>query len=121
MELEKIELYNFRNYKSASISFDSGLNVVCGENAQGKTNLLEAIYFCVVGKSFRATREREVINMQSDIAKIKVFIKKNVGKSIIEIIFSRKEKKTVKIDGIPIKRLSGLLGEFNGVFLHLMN
>ena len=116
MELEKIELYNFRNYKSASISFDSGLNVICGENAQGKTNLLEAIYFCVVGKSFRATREREVINMQSDIAKIKVFIKKNVGKSIIEIIFSRKEKKTVKIDGIPIKRLSGLLGEFNGVF-----
>ncbi len=116
MELEKIELYNFRNYKSASINFADGLNVIYGQNAQGKTNLLEAIYFCVVGKSFRASREREVINMQSDIAKIKIFIKKNVGKSVIEIIFSRKEKKTVKIDGIPIKKLSALLGEFNGVF-----
>lgn len=116
MELEKIELQNFRNYENATITFDDGLNVICGQNAQGKTNLLEAIYFCVVGKSFRASREKEVINMQKDIAKIKVYIKKNVGKSIIEMLFSKKEKKTVKIDGIPIKRLSQLLGEFNGVF-----
>ena len=116
MELEKIELQNFRNYQNVAITFDDGLNVICGQNAQGKTNLLEAIYFCVVGKSFRASREKEVINMQKDIAKIKVYIKKNVGKSIIEMLFSKKEKKTVKIDGIPIKRLSQLLGEFNGVF-----
>lgn len=116
MELEKIELYNFRNYKNATIDFDDGLNVIFGQNAQGKTNLLEAIYFCVVGKSFRASREKEVINMQSDIAKIKVYIKKNIGKSVIEIIFSKKDKKTVKINGIPIKRITQLLGEFNGVF-----
>lgn len=116
MELEKIELFSYRNYKNVVINFDSGLNVICGKNAQGKTNLLEAIYFCVVGKSFRASREREVINMRSDYAKIKVYVKKNIGKSVIEIIFSKKEKKTVKIDGIPIRRLSQLLGEFNGVF-----
>ena len=116
MELEKIELYNFRNYKNATIDFDDGLNVIFGQNAQGKTNLLEAIYFCVVGKSFRASREKEVINMQSDIAKIKVYIKKNIGKSVIEIIFSKRDKKTVKINGIPIKRITQLLGEFNGVF-----
>ena len=116
MEITKIELYNYRNYKNAEIDFKNGLNVVCGKNAQGKTNLLEAVYFCVVGKSFRASREKEVINLDSEISKIKVFIKKQIGNSTIEIIFSKKQKKTVKINGIPIKKISELLGEFNGVF-----
>ena len=116
MEITKIELYNYRNYLQSKIDFAPNLNVICGKNAQGKTNLLEAVYFCVVGKSFRASREKEVINLGSDIAKIKVYIKKEVGTSQVEIIFSRKEKKTVKINSIPIKRISELLGEFNGVF-----
>lgn len=116
MEITKIELFSYRNYKKCEISFEKGLNIICGKNAQGKTNLLEAVYFCVVGKSFRASREKEVINIDSDIAKIKLHIKKNIGTSVVEIIFSRKEKKTIKINGIPIKRISELLGEFNGVF-----
>ena len=116
MEITKIQLYSYRNYKKTEINFKNGLNVICGKNAQGKTNLLEAVYFCVVGKSFRASREKEVINLDSDIAKIKLFIKKNIGNSTVEIIFSKKQKKTVKINGIPIKKISELLGEFNGVF-----
>ena len=116
MEITKLQLFSYRNYKQCEIDFKDGLNIICGKNAQGKTNLLEAVYFCVVGKSFRASREKEVINYDKDIAKIKLFIKKNVGKSIVEIIFSRKDKKTVKINGVPIKRISELLGEFNGVF-----
>ena len=116
MEITKLQLYSYRNYLSCEVNFDSGLNVICGENAQGKTNLLEAVYFCVVGKSFRASREKEVINLNSDIAKIKVYIKKDIGESTVEIIFSRKQKKTIKINGIPIKKISELLGEFNGVF-----
>ena len=116
MEITKIELFEFRNYHKTEIAFDDKLNIICGKNAQGKTNLLEAVYFCVVGKSFRASREKEVINMSSDIAKIKVYIKKQVGQSVVEIIFSRTSKKTIKINGIPIKKISELLGEFNGVF-----
>lgn len=116
MEIAKLQLFSYRNYKKCEISFEKGLNVICGKNAQGKTNLLEAVYFCVVGKSFRASREREVINIDSDIAKIKLFVKKSIGNSVIEIIFSKKDKKTVKINGVPIKRISELLGEFNGVF-----
>lgn len=116
MEITKIELFGFRNYKKAEINFGNNLNIICGKNAQGKTNLLEAVYFCVVGKSFRASREKEVINISSDIAKIKVYIKKQVGTNTVEIIFSRNSKKTIKINGIPIKKISELLGEFNGVF-----
>ncbi len=116
MEITKLQLYSYRNYLSCEVNFDSGLNVICGKNAQGKTNLLEAVYYCVVGKSFRASREKEVINLNSDIAKIKVYIKKDIGESTVEIIFSRKQKKTIKINSIPIKKISELLGEFNGVF-----
>lgn len=116
MEITRLQLFSYRNYKTADIKFNGGLNVIVGENAQGKTNLLEAVYFTVVGKSFRAKREKEVINMDSDIAKIKVDIKKEIGTSTVEIIFSKTHKKTVKINGIPIQKISELLGEFNGVF-----
>ena len=116
MEITRLQLFSYRNYKTADIKFNGGLNVIVGENAQGKTNLLEAVYFTVVGKSFRAKREKEVIHMDSDIAKIKVDIKKEIGTSTVEIIFSKTHKKTVKINGIPIQKISELLGEFNGVF-----
>ena len=70
MEITKLQLFSYRNYKQCEIDFKNGLNVICGKNAQGKTNLLEAVYFCVVGKSFRASREKEVINKDSEFAKI---------------------------------------------------
>ncbi|MBE7082865.1 MAG: DNA replication/repair protein RecF, partial [Clostridiales bacterium] len=93
-----------------------GLNIIDGKNAQGKTNLVEAVYFCAVGKSFRATREKEVINWDKDTAKIKVTIQKEIGKKVIEMIFAKNAKKTIKIDGIPIKKIGELMGELNAVF-----
>ena len=98
------------------IEFGDGLNVIEGQNAQGKTNLIEAVYFCAVGKSFRATREKEVLNWDKDIAKIRLTLEKEIGTKIIEIIFSKSQKKTVKIDGIPIKKIGELMGELNAVF-----
>ncbi len=116
MKVKKIELYNFRNYKQSTILFNDGLNVIEGVNAQGKTNLIEAIYFCAVGKSFRASREKEVINWDNDIAKIKITIEKEIGEKTIEIIFSKSQKKTIKVDGLPILKIGELLGELNAVF-----
>ena len=92
MKVKKVELVNYRNYKSAIIDFTDGLNVIEGNNAQGKTNLIEAVYFCAVGKSFRASREKEVINWDTDIAKIKVTIEKEIGQKVIEIYFSKNQK-----------------------------
>ncbi len=116
MRVKRIELFNYRNYLSDTIEFSDGLNVIAGHNAQGKTNLIEAIYFCAVGKSFRATREKEVINWNKDTAKIKVVIEKEIGQKTIEIYFSKNQKKTIKIDGLPIKKIGELMGELNAVF-----
>lgn len=116
MKIKQLQLYNFRNYLISCVDFDDGLNIIEGKNAQGKTNLVEAIYFCAVGKSFRATREKEVINWDKDIAKIKLTIEKEIGSKVIEIIFSKNQKKTIKIDGIPILKIGELLGELNAVF-----
>lgn len=116
MKVKKIELFNYRNYLSNTIEFGDGLNVIEGHNAQGKTNLVEAVYFCAVGKSFRVAREKEVINWNKDTAKIKVTIEKEIGQKIIEIYFSKNQKKTIKIDGIPIKKIGDLMGELTAVF-----
>jgi len=116
MKIKELELINFRNYENEKICFDNGLNIIEGKNAQGKTNLIEAVYFCAVGKSFRASREKEVINWEKNIAKIKLTIEKEIGKKVIEIIFSKNAKKTVKIDGISIKKIGELMGELNAVF-----
>ena len=116
MKVKKVELFNYRNYLSNTIEFGDGLNVIEGHNAQGKTNLVEAVYFCAVGKSFRVAREKEVINWNKDTAKIKVTIEKEIGQKIIEIYFSKNQKKTIKIDGIPIKKIGELMGELTAVF-----
>lgn len=116
MRIKKLELINFRNYTQCEIAFGDGLNIIEGKNAQGKTNLLEAIYYFAIGKSFRASREKEVIAWDKDIAKIKLTIEKEIGNKQIEIIFSKNTKKTIKIDGIPIYRIGELFGELNAVF-----
>lgn len=116
MKVKRIELFNYRNYLSDTIDFGDGLNVITGHNAQGKTNLIEAVYFCAVGKSFRVAREKDVINWDKDIAKIKVIIEKEIGQKTIEIFFSKNQKKTIKIDGLPIKKIGELMGELNAVF-----
>lgn len=116
MRVKQLELTDFRNYTQTKIDFSDGLNVIEGKNAQGKTNLIEAIYFCAVGKSFRASKEKDVINWQKNIAKIKVTLQKEIGNKTIEIIFSKNQKKTIKIDGIPIFKIGELMGELNAVF-----
>ena len=61
MYIEKIKLLNFRNYKELEINFNKNLNIIYGDNAQGKTNILESIFLCSFGKSFRTTKEKEMI------------------------------------------------------------
>ncbi|MFA6860251.1 MAG: DNA replication/repair protein RecF [Clostridia bacterium] len=116
MMVEKLELTNFRNYGTETIFFTDGLNIVCGLNAQGKTNLLEAILFCCIGKSLRANKDNQVVNFLKDTARIRLTVKKKYGKTTIEIIFPSEGKKTIKINDIPIKKIGELMGEFNAIF-----
>lgn len=116
MKIKQLELWGYRNYNKTIVEFEDGLNIIEGKNAQGKTNLIEAIFFCAVGKSFRTSKEKEVINWEKDVAKIKIIIEKEIGNKVIEIIFSKSQKKTIKLDGVPISKIGDLMGELNAVF-----
>ena len=115
MRVAKIKLLNFRNYQRAEFSFSPGTNIIVGKNAQGKTNLLEAIFTCAIGKSMRAAKDNEVILFGQENAKIELEVEKKFGKTKIEIYFL-KNKKAIKINGLPIRRTGELLGELRCVF-----
>ena len=66
MIIKSLELSNYRNYEYESIEFDKGINILYGNNAQGKTNILEAIYLCITSKSHRASNDKELINFNKE-------------------------------------------------------
>ncbi len=116
MKIKSIKLTNYRNYQSGSFVFSPFTNILLGKNAQGKTNLLEAIFTCAVGKSMRSTRDNDVIKWGKDNGKIELEVQKQFGKTKIEIYFFKSSKKAIKINGLPIKRIGELLGELRCVF-----
>ncbi len=113
MIVKRIYLENFRNYKAQEINLEDNINVFYGNNAQGKTNILEALYFCALGRSFRTFKDTELINFSSDFSKIEVDFEKGDREKKIEINFSRTEKKKIKLNGIKINKNSELLGNMN--------
>ena len=76
MVIKQIQLANFRNYEKQNLMLEKGINIFYGDNAQGKTNLLEAIFVCAIGKSFRTNKEREMINFQHKEASLDVSFEK---------------------------------------------
>lgn len=118
MLLSKLTLKDFRSYKDKEIVFSDKVNILLGKNAQGKTNILEAIFFLCLGKSFRTPREKEVINWSAgeNSGYIKGEFNKKYRDVEIEMFFNKERKKAVKIDGIGIKKIGELLGCVNVVF-----
>ena len=84
MFIKSLQLKNFRNYDAASVTFGQGINVLSGENASGKTNMLEAIYLLGLGKSPRTSREKELISFNAERAYIKAEIAKKYRTHVIE-------------------------------------
>lgn len=116
MKVKSIKLINYRSYSNKSLTFSPGTNILLGKNAQGKTNLLEAIFTCAIGKSMRATKDNDIIKWGENQAKIELEVEKKFGKSKIEIYFFKSSKKAIRINGLPIKRIGELLGELRCVF-----
>ena len=116
MYIESLELNNFRNYSSLAISFDRGTNIFYGDNAQGKTNILEALYLCGTTKSHRGSKDREVIRFQEEESHIRMLLKKKGIGHRIDMHLKRNRAKGVAIDGIPIRKASDLLGTVNLIF-----
>ena len=116
MKITQLTVKNFRNYENQTVNFTDGLNLLVGKNAQGKTNLLEAIFLCCIGKSARTTKDKELIKFGCDYAYIKVEFQTIAGNKDIEIIISQNINKTVKINGVPIKKMGELMETLNTVY-----
>lgn len=111
MYINKIKLTNFRNYNEQEIEFNKNINVIYGDNAQGKTNILESIFLSSFGKSFRTSKEKELIKFGQDVLMVETYYQKKDrdGKIKIEI----GNKKQIAINGVKIKKLSEILGKIN--------
>src|SRR5690625_521234 len=112
MYLENIALRNFRNYEAQELSFSPSINVLIGENAQGKTNLIESIYFLAMSRSHRTARDRELIRWDSDFAKVNGKLKKKSHSVPMEIILSKRGK-IAKLNHLEQKKLSNYIGQLN--------
>ena len=92
MYIEKIKLNNFRNYENLEINLNKNLNIFYGDNAQGKTNILEAIFLCSLGKSFRTNKEKEMIRFNNEKSLIEVFYQKKDRDGKIKLNLVKKNK-----------------------------
>lgn len=115
MKINFIELRNFRNYSFERFYLNDNLNILLGDNAQGKTNLLESIYFSCIGKSFKTKNEKEMIKNSCDYAKILINFEKNNGTNNILVEFKNNQK-YIKLNEINITKMSSLLGNLACVF-----
>lgn len=113
MWINKIKISNFRNYDNEEINLEKNINIFYGENAQGKTNIIEAIFLCSMGKSFRSKKDKEMINFNKENSLVEIEFEKSDRKGNIKIELA--DKKIVYINGIKIKKLSELLGNINVV------
>ncbi|MBM7552208.1 DNA replication/repair protein RecF [Thalassobacillus pellis] len=114
MHIKEIKLRSFRNYNQIELQFDDKINVIIGENAQGKTNLMEAIYLLAFTKSHRTPRDKELIQWSQEYAKIEGSVIKRNRRFPLEIILSKKGKKA-KLNHLEQKRLSDYIGALNVV------
>ncbi len=112
MYLEELELRNFRNYQTVAVKFSPQINVLIGKNAQGKTNLLEAIYVLAMARSHRTNNERELISFKQKEAYLSGRVMRKLGSLPLEISLSRKGKKA-KVNHLEQARLSQYIGNLN--------
>lgn len=116
MIIKSVELSNFRNYENLSISFGKDNNILYGDNAQGKTNVLESIYVCATTKSHKGSKDKEIIRIGENEAHIKMMVEKNGIDHKIDMHLKKNKTKGVAIDGIPAKKSSEVFGMVNVVF-----
>lgn len=116
MKINSIKLIGYRNYTEEKVYFSPNLNVLLGKNAQGKTNLLEAVYFCAVAKSPRTNKESELVNWNKDFANILLDYTTRAGDKKIEITLKKRGKKIVRLNRINILKIADLVGAVKCVY-----
>ncbi|WP_240376331.1 DNA replication/repair protein RecF [Bacillus piscicola] len=114
MHIDTLYLKQFRNYKQMGLDVDNTINLILGENAQGKTNMMEAVYVLAFAKSHRTSKDKELIQWEEDFARIEAEISRKTGPLSLEVIISSRGKKT-KVNGLEQRKLSEYIGALNVV------
>ena len=115
MKINSILLKNFRNYSEALLSPCEGVTVLAGDNAQGKTNVLEAVYLCCTGRSHRTSHDREMIRVGEESFYVKVTGRRRDGLHDVEFALTQTGSRRVKVNGTAVKRSGEMLGHITGV------
>ena len=116
MYIKTLELSDFRNYDNLSINFGQDTNILYGDNAQGKTNVLESVYLAATTRSHRGSKDKEIIRFGKEEAHIKMIVMKNEVPVRIDMHLKKNKPKGIAVNGIPLKRASELFGILNVVF-----
>lgn len=116
MIIKSLELADFRNYESLHIEFSEGTNILYGDNAQGKTNILEAIYLSAITKSHKGSKDRDIVNFDKEEAHIRTYLEKDGVETRVDMHLRKNKSKGIAIDGQKIKKAAELIGLLNVVF-----
>ena len=116
MIIKSLELQNFRNYENLKLDFDSGTNIFYGDNAQGKTNILEAIYLIATTKSHKGSKDSDIIQFGHEEAHIRSYLYKEDVTRQVDMHLRKSKTKGIAIDSQRIKKAADLLGLLNVVF-----
>ena len=116
MIIKSIQLADYRNYDYLTMQFDKGTNILYGDNAQGKTNILEAIFVSATTKSHRGSKDKEIINFDKEEAHIRTYIEREGVETKVDMHLRKNKSKGIAIDGQKIKKAADLLGLCNVVF-----
>ncbi len=116
MIIKSLELMNFRNYEFLDLKFSEGTNILYGDNAQGKTNVLEAIYLSATTKSHKGSKDRDIVKFDSEEAHIRTYLEKQEIEYKVDVHLRKNKSKGIAIDGQKIKKAADLLGLLNVVF-----
>ena len=112
MRVDRLELRNFRNYREAECAFHPGVNVITGQNAQGKTNLLEAVFYLAGASSFRTRSDRDLLHLEETEGGVTGFVASETREQRIDIILSRRDRKKILVNGVRMKTAAELSGRF---------
>ncbi len=115
LHIKSLYLKGFRNYQETNIEFARNYNIIYGENAQGKTNIIEAIFLCASGRSHRTSKDSELLNVGRNNYYIKLDSLKEKEDLSIEIIHEKERKKIIKLNEIPLKKMGDLMGNLLAV------
>ena len=116
MYLASLKLHDFRNYDDQALAFSPGLNVIFGDNAQGKTNLLEAIHFLATGRSQRTAQDRDLLRQGTTALHLRAHVSRLTGDLTLDLTYASEGRKHLKINGLPEPKIAKLVGRLAVVY-----